>query len=383
MLEYYDFFIFGSAAALVFPLLFFPQGDPLVGTIAALATFGVGYVARPVGGLVLGHFGDRIGRKRVLIITLTVMGVASLSVGLLPTYAQVGTLAPAMLVLCRLAQGFSAGGEAAGASTLTLRIWSELQARVTGEDGYTLHPGRIFDKTVLPFRSFVCEPMRHGNLLLAGDAAHTVPPTGAKGLNLALADVRVLAEAIERAVLKKDDTALDEYGDRALTRVWKAQHFSYWLTSMLHNVDGASEFDVRRQLASSRPWCRRRTVRATWPRPTPAGRRLDRSTPRRRSVPSIGTAQPGSGENDGVMDPAALDTRPRPCPGQRRGHQVRVRAFGQSRGAVASRLRGRIDVTRRPQCSTVRRSRRAGAGGTAYTRSPNSLTAPSGARFSM
>jgi len=120
MLEYYDFFIYGSAAALVFPMLFFPQGDPVVGTIAALATFGVGYVARPVGGLVLGHFGDRIGRKRVLIVTLTVMGLSSLAVGLLPTYAQVGALAPALLVLCRLAQGFSAGGEAAGASTLTL-----------------------------------------------------------------------------------------------------------------------------------------------------------------------------------------------------------------------------------------------------------------------
>jgi p-hydroxybenzoate 3-monooxygenase len=128
------------------------------------------------------------------------------------------------------------------------RIWSELQARVAGEDGFMLQEGRIFDKTVLPFRSFVCEPMRHGNLLLAGDAAHTVPPTGAKGLNLALADVRVLAAAIERAVLKKDETALDEYGDRALSRVWKAQHFSYWMTTMLHSVDGASDFDVRRQL---------------------------------------------------------------------------------------------------------------------------------------
>jgi p-hydroxybenzoate 3-monooxygenase len=128
------------------------------------------------------------------------------------------------------------------------RIWAELQARVAGDDGFTLNEGRIFDKTVLPFRSFVCEPMRHGNLLLAGDAAHTVPPTGAKGLNLALADVRVLAEVLERVVLKNDRSALDEYADRALARVWKAQHFSYWMTTMLHRVDGASEFDVRRQL---------------------------------------------------------------------------------------------------------------------------------------
>lgn len=120
MLEYYDFFIYGSAAALVFPALFFPSGNPLISTIAALATFGVGYIARPLGGLVLGHFGDRIGRKRVLIVTLTIMGVSSLSVGLLPTYAQVGVVAPILLVACRLGQGFSAGGEAAGASTLTL-----------------------------------------------------------------------------------------------------------------------------------------------------------------------------------------------------------------------------------------------------------------------
>lgn len=128
------------------------------------------------------------------------------------------------------------------------RIWEELQARVSGEDGFRLTEGRIFEKTVLPFRSFVCEPMRHGNLLLAGDAAHTVPPTGAKGLNLALADVRVLAEVLERAIGKGESEALDEYTARALGRVWKAQHFSYWMTSMLHQAEGAWDFDERRQL---------------------------------------------------------------------------------------------------------------------------------------
>ena len=128
------------------------------------------------------------------------------------------------------------------------RIWDELQARLAGEDGFQLKEGRIFEKTVLPFRSFVCEPMRHGNLLLAGDAAHTVPPTGAKGLNLALADVRVLAEVLQRAVNQQDRSALDQYTPRALGRVWKAQHFSYWMTSMLHETAGASDFDVRRQL---------------------------------------------------------------------------------------------------------------------------------------
>ncbi|MCW2848281.1 MAG: sle [Marmoricola sp.] len=127
------------------------------------------------------------------------------------------------------------------------RIWEELQSRV-GANGYTLKEGPITSKTVLPFRSFVQEPMRHGNLLLAGDAAHTVPPTGAKGLNLALADVRVLAEELERAITKDDGALLDDYTTRALGRVWKAQHFSYWMTTMLHLAPDASPFDVRRQI---------------------------------------------------------------------------------------------------------------------------------------
>ena len=126
------------------------------------------------------------------------------------------------------------------------RIWEELQARVAG-DGFRLKEGRITDKTVLPFRSFVCEPMRHGAMLLAGDAAHTVPPTGAKGLNLALADVRVLHECLER-YLGGDADALDDYSSRALQRVWRAQHFSYWMTTMLHRLPDASDFDVRRQV---------------------------------------------------------------------------------------------------------------------------------------
>jgi p-hydroxybenzoate 3-monooxygenase len=128
------------------------------------------------------------------------------------------------------------------------RIWAELQARVAGPDGFVLNDGPITDKAVLRFRSFVMEPMRHGRLLLAGDAAHTVPPTGAKGLNLALADVRVLAESLERAVLKNDADALDDYGPRALDRVWRSQHFSYWMTAMLHALPGSTGFDARRQL---------------------------------------------------------------------------------------------------------------------------------------
>src|SRR4029077_21201656 len=105
------------------------------------------------------------------------------------------------------------------------RIWEELQARLNA-NGHTLHEGPITSRTVLPFRSFVQEPMRHGHLLLAGDAALTVPPTGAKGLSLALADVKVLAEELERAITRKDGSLLDAYATRALGRVWKAQHFS-------------------------------------------------------------------------------------------------------------------------------------------------------------
>ena len=128
------------------------------------------------------------------------------------------------------------------------RIWAELQARV-GVNGYVLKTGPITSKTVLPFRSFVQEPMRYGSLVLAGDAAHTVPPTGAKGLNLALADVRVLAEELERYLLNSAEDALDVYAQRAVQRVWKAQHFSYWMTTMLHRLPDACEFDVRRQVA--------------------------------------------------------------------------------------------------------------------------------------
>ena len=119
-LEYYDFFVYGAAAALVFNVLFFPSGDPTVALVASFATFAVGYVARPVGAVVMGHFGDRIGRKRVMIATVVMMGIASFAIGCLPTYGQVGLLAPALLVVLRIVQGFSAGAESAGASTLTV-----------------------------------------------------------------------------------------------------------------------------------------------------------------------------------------------------------------------------------------------------------------------
>jgi MFS family permease len=119
-LEYYDFFIYGTAAALVFNKVFFPDSDPATGTLLAVATFGVGYAARPVGAFILGHVGDRFGRKKVLVFTLLLMGVATFLVGCLPTYEQVGVLAPVLLVVLRLLQGLSASGEQAGANSMTL-----------------------------------------------------------------------------------------------------------------------------------------------------------------------------------------------------------------------------------------------------------------------
>ena len=120
-IEGYDFFIYGIAAALVFGQLFFPPNEnPLIGTLAAFATFAVGFVARPVGGVVFGHFGDKVGRKPMLVITILTMGLATFVIGLLPTYAQIGVWAPILLVALRLIQGFSAGGEWGGAALMTV-----------------------------------------------------------------------------------------------------------------------------------------------------------------------------------------------------------------------------------------------------------------------
>lgn len=114
-IELYDFFIYGTAAALVFGKLFFPQADPLTGTLLAFGTYAVGFIARPLGGIVAGHFGDKVGRKRMLVLTLLLMGASTFAVGLLPTYEQVGAAAPLLLLAMRLIQGFSNGGEWGGA----------------------------------------------------------------------------------------------------------------------------------------------------------------------------------------------------------------------------------------------------------------------------
>ena len=128
------------------------------------------------------------------------------------------------------------------------RIWAELDARLATHNGWTLHEGSIFQKGIIAMRSFVCEPMRFGSLFLAGDAAHIVPPTGAKGLNLAIADVRVLSDALIDYYATGRSGGLDEYSSMALERVWAAEHFSWWMTSMLHRYD-RDPFQQRLQLA--------------------------------------------------------------------------------------------------------------------------------------
>jgi metabolite-proton symporter len=114
-IEWYDFFLYSSAAALVFGKLFFPTADPLTGTLLAFTTYALGFLARPIGGLIFGHFGDKIGRKKLLVVSLLMMGVSTFAIGLLPTYASVGALAPLLLTLLRLIQGFALGGEWGGA----------------------------------------------------------------------------------------------------------------------------------------------------------------------------------------------------------------------------------------------------------------------------
>lgn len=117
--EYYDFFAYGTAAVLFFGPLFFPSSDPLIGTLAAFATYAVGFFARPLGGIVFGHIGDKVGRKKALVITILMVGLGTFCIGLLPTYEKIGFWAPTLLVIIRIIQGFGVGGEQAGAVLMT------------------------------------------------------------------------------------------------------------------------------------------------------------------------------------------------------------------------------------------------------------------------
>jgi p-hydroxybenzoate 3-monooxygenase len=129
------------------------------------------------------------------------------------------------------------------------RIWAEFSARLARHDGWSPKEGPIFSKTVIGMRSMVTEPMRYGRMFLAGDAAHVVPPTGAKGLNLAASDAQILARALTAHYKDHTDALLDTYSATALARIWKATRFSWWMTSMLHTFPGADEFQHRLQIA--------------------------------------------------------------------------------------------------------------------------------------
>ena len=127
------------------------------------------------------------------------------------------------------------------------RIWAELHARLATDDGWKINEGRILQKGVTAMRSFVCEPMQHGRLFLAGDSAHIVPPTGAKGMNLAVADVRALSKALVARYGGDGGTRLAAYSETCLKRVWRAEHYSWWMTSMLHRFPDTTPFMDRVQ----------------------------------------------------------------------------------------------------------------------------------------
>jgi MFS transporter, MHS family, shikimate and dehydroshikimate transport protein len=162
MLEWYDFNLYGISAALVFSKLFFPDIDPVLGTLASLATFGVGFVSRPIGALIFGHLGDRLGRKQVLVTTMMIIGTATFLIGLLPDYHTIGLWAPALLVLLRLLQGLGLGGEFGGASLLTVEhaprrrrgFWGSLP-QTGGAIGYLIAVSVVGLFTALPEDQFL------------------------------------------------------------------------------------------------------------------------------------------------------------------------------------------------------------------------------------
>jgi MFS family permease len=164
-IEYYDFFIYGTAAALVFNRLFFPSFDPLVGTLLSFSTFAVAFIARPIGGIVLGHFGDRVGRKAMLIITLTTMGASTLLVGLLPSYDSIGIAAPILLVALRFIQGFSLGGEYTGAVLMTSE---HSQADQRGYFGSWVQTGAQFGLIIANLVFLAVSGLSHKQMLAWG-----------------------------------------------------------------------------------------------------------------------------------------------------------------------------------------------------------------------
>src|SRR5215212_7800315 len=160
-IEWYDFFLYGTAAGLIFNQLFFPPCNPTAGTLAAYATFAAGFVARPVGGFIFGHFGERIGRKTMLVLTLLIMGVATFAIGLVPTYAQIGIWAPVILLTLRVLQGIGLGGEWGGAVLMAVEHAPESRRGFFGSwpqlgvpAGLLLASGMVYFLSFLPESDF-------------------------------------------------------------------------------------------------------------------------------------------------------------------------------------------------------------------------------------
>ena len=227
------------------------------------------------------------------------------------------------------------------------RIWDNLATRFA-LDGWELNTGTITEKSVLPMRSFVSAPMRHGRLFLAGDAAHIVPPTGAKGLNLAVADVTLLAAALVRLLREKQTDLVDSYSDRALARVWRCTHFSWFMTSMLHR--SGDDFDAELQLSQLRRICSSETGR---PR---AGRELHRAParPLSRAPPDTLGHGPADARARTRCSPRPTGRRSRRCGSAAtpRGGALRGRAGGSGSRCRARRWPAGTGTTGAPTPSS-------------------------------
>jgi MFS family permease len=219
-LEYYDFFIYASAAALVFPQIFFPSGNPRVAIIASLATYGVGYVARPIGAFFLGHWGDTHGRKTVLLVCMFVMGLSTMAVGVLPTYQHVGILAPILLVALRLIQGFAVAGEISGASSMIL------EHAPFGRRGY--------------YASFSLQGVQAGQILAAAvflPLAYYLPPSSFNAwgwrVPFLLSVIVIIAGYIIRREVAETPAFAEEGEHRAVPRTPILEAFKYHWADML------------------------------------------------------------------------------------------------------------------------------------------------------
>ena len=224
--EFYDFYIYATAAVSVFPFLFFPKGNPTTALLASLATFGLAFVARPIGSVLFGHFGDRIGRKATLVGSLLTMGIATFAIGLLPTYHQVGLLAPALLAILRFAQGLALGGEWSGAALLAVetakpgkRAWAAMWPQLGAPFGFLL-ANSVFLGLLIWLGHSNAKPDLDGAFLTWGwripFLISAVMVAIGLYVRLKLTETPVFARAVERGVVAGDARGPDARGCRGL-----------------------------------------------------------------------------------------------------------------------------------------------------------------------